>query len=190
MLGFFDLWWNCEPHFTGSLLDAYGVRFAFGITTLLPWLAPTVVGLVKEQPMFNTTREKNLLFVGFTLEFLVCVELVTSISSLLSVGLYNGFMKNVPLWKIFLTTTLLGSALGITQVFLVTRLNQMFGISDEWFAIGDSLTHCFESDFFMPVILLVARLCPEGMETTLFAILMSLSNDGSVVGWGGGEYSK
>jgi hypothetical protein len=52
---------------------------------------------------------------GFTPEFLGRVKLVTSIASLLGVGLYNGFLKNVPLRKIFLGTTILGSALGMTQ---------------------------------------------------------------------------
>jgi MFS family permease len=35
---------------------------------------------------------------------------------------------------------------------------------------------------FMPVLVLAARLCPEGMEATLFATLMSVSNGGSVLG--------
>ncbi|TKY51172.1 Folate-biopterin transporter 1 [Spatholobus suberectus] len=120
---------------------------------------------------------------GFTPEFLGRVKLVTSIASLLGVGLYNGFLKNVPLRKIFLATTLLGSALGMTQVFLITGLNREFGISDEWFAIGDSLILTVLSQAsFMPVLVLAARLCPEGMEATLFATLMSVSNGGSVVG--------
>jgi hypothetical protein len=76
---------------------------------------------------------------GFTPEFLGRVKLVTSIASLLGVGLYNYFLKAVPLRKIFLATTIIGSALGMTQVLLVTGLNRQFGISDEWFSIGDSL---------------------------------------------------
>ena len=55
---------------------------------------------------------------GFTPEFLGRVKLVTSIASLLGVGLYNGFLKNVPLRKIFLGTTVAGTALGLTQVLL------------------------------------------------------------------------
>ena len=53
---------------------------------------------------------------GFTPEFLGRVKLVTSIASLVGVGLYNGFLKNVPLQKIFLATTISGTALGMTQV--------------------------------------------------------------------------
>jgi hypothetical protein len=64
---------------------------------------------------------------------------VTSIASLLGVGLYNGFLKTVPLRKIFLVTTIFGTGLGMTQVILVSGFNRQLGISDEWFAIGDSL---------------------------------------------------
>ncbi|KAI4345654.1 hypothetical protein L6164_012754 [Bauhinia variegata] len=120
---------------------------------------------------------------GFTPEFLGRVKFVTSIASLVGVGIYNGFLKNVPLQKIFLVTTIIGSGLGMTQVFLVTGLNRKFGISDEWFAIGDSLIlTVLGQASFMPVLVLAARLCPEGMEATLFATLMSVSNGGSVLG--------
>ncbi|KAJ0034954.1 hypothetical protein Pint_24793 [Pistacia integerrima] len=224
-----------SSYFSGSLVDAYGVRFVFGVTALLPLLTSGVAVLVQEQrvvgpawgqnlplggPGFLESSKQNIiqlwgavkqpnvflptLFIflwqatphsesamfyfttnklGFTPEFLGRVKLVTSIASLLGVGLYNGFLKNVPLRKIFLGTTIIGTALGMTQVFLVTGLNRKFGISDEWFAIGDSLIITVLSQAsFMPVLVLAARLCPEGMEATLFATLMSISNGGSVLG--------
>lgn len=34
----------------------------------------------------------------------------------------------------------------------------------------------------MPVLVLAAKICPNGMEATLFATLMSVSNGGSVLG--------
>lgn len=34
----------------------------------------------------------------------------------------------------------------------------------------------------MPILVLAARICPEGMEATLFATLMSIFNGGSLVG--------
>lgn len=34
----------------------------------------------------------------------------------------------------------------------------------------------------MPVLVLAARLCPQGMEATLFATLMSILNGGSLLG--------
>lgn len=224
-----------SSYFSGSLVDAYGVRFVFGVTAMLPLITSAVAVLVKEQRMLGPARAHNVLspspsflessrehiielwkavkqpnvflptlFVflwqatphsdsamfyfttnklGFTPEFLGRVKLVTSVASLLGVGLYNGFLKNVPLRRIFLATTILGTTLGMTQVLLVTGLNREFGINDEWFSIGDSLILTVLSQAsFMPVLVLAARLCPEGMEATLFATLMSISNGGSVLG--------
>ncbi|KAK6913954.1 Biopterin transporter family [Dillenia turbinata] len=224
-----------SSYFSGSLVDAYGVRFVFGVTALLPLITSAVAVLVKEKPMlgqargpyisstannfiesakqnlfqlWDAVREPNVflptLFIflwqatpqsdsamfffttnklGFTPEFLGRVKLVTSVASLIGVGLYNGFLKNVPLRKIFLVTTIIGAALGMTQVLLVTGLNRHLGISDEWFAVGDNLIiTVLGQASFMPVLVLAARICPEGMEATLFATLMSISNGGSVLG--------
>ncbi|CAN6547967.1 unnamed protein product [Malus baccata var. baccata] len=224
-----------SSYFSGSLVDAYGVRFVFGVTALLPLMTSAVAIIVNEQPVIDAAKEQNFplagqnlleswkqnvlqlrdavrqpnvffptLFIflwqatphsesamfyfttnklGFTPEFLGRVKLVTSIASLLGVGLYNGFLKTVPLQKTFLVTTVFGSAIGLTQVLLVTGLNRKFGISNEWFAMGDSLVITVLSQAsFMPVLVLAARLCPEGVEATLFATLMSISNAGSVLG--------
>ncbi|XP_068333445.1 folate-biopterin transporter 1, chloroplastic-like [Pyrus communis] len=224
-----------SSYFSGSLVDAYGVRFVFGLTALLPLMTSAVSILVNEQPvigaskgpnfplaghnlfdswkknvlqLWDAVRQPNVFFptlfiflwqatphsesamfyfttnkLGFTPEFLGRVKLVTSVASLLGVGLYNGFLKTVPLRKTFVVTTVFGSAIGLTQVLLVTGLNRKFGISDEWFSIGDSLAITVLSQAsFMPVLVLAARLCPEGVEATLFATLMSISNAGSVLG--------
>ncbi|CAN0856954.1 Folate-biopterin transporter 1, chloroplastic [Linum grandiflorum] len=224
-----------SSYFSGSLVDAYGVRFVFGVTALLPLITSAVAVLVKEQPVHVSSRGNNptlagpgflenskhhviqlwgavkqpnvflpTLFIflwqstphsdsamfyfttnklGFTPEFLGRVKLVTSVASLAGVGLYNGFLKNVSFRKIFLGTTIIGTALGMTQVLLVTGFNRKLGISDEWFAIGDSLIlTVLGQASFMPVLVLAAKLCPEGMEATLFATLMSVSNGGSVLG--------
>ncbi|EYU41473.1 hypothetical protein MIMGU_mgv1a005686mg [Erythranthe guttata] len=198
-----------SSYFSGSFVGAYGVRFVFGLTALLPLITSAVSVLVKEQPIRGqnmgqpnvflptlfiflwqaTPQSDSAMFyfttnkLGFTPEFLGRVKLVTSIASLLGVGLYNGFLKTVRLRKIFLVTTIIGSALGMTQVLLVTGLNRQLGINDEWFAMGDSLIITVLGQVsFMPVLVLAAKICPEGMEATLFATLMSISNGGSVLG--------
>ncbi|KAI5013630.1 hypothetical protein ZWY2020_037143 [Hordeum vulgare] len=222
-----------SAYFSGSLVDAYGVRFVFGVTAFLPLMTSAVAVLVNEhrlipgehamsvsgsgfiessiqhiKQLWTSVKQPNIflptLFIflwqatphsesamfffitnklGFTPEFLGRVKLVTSIASLLGVGIYNHFLKAVHLRKIFLVTTIIGSALGMTQVLLVTGLNRQFGISDEWFSIGDSLIiTVLGQAAFMPVLVLAAKLCPPGMEATLFATLMSISNAGSVTG--------
>jgi hypothetical protein len=77
----------------------------------------------------------------------------------------------------------MGTVLGLTQLLLVTGINQSLGISNEWFSIGDSLVLTVLGQVsFMPILVLAARLCPPGVEATLFATLMSISNGGAVLG--------
>lgn len=71
----------------------------------------------------------------------------------------------------------------MTQLMLITGYNEKLGISNEVFALGDSaLLTVLGQVSFMPVLVLAARLCPEGVEATLFATLMSLLNGGSFLG--------
>jgi hypothetical protein len=72
-------------------------------------------------------------------EFLGRVRLVTAVASLVGVGIYNSYLKHVSLQKMFFWSTIVGTGLGLTQLMLVTGMNQILGISDQWFSIGDSL---------------------------------------------------
>lgn len=81
----------------------------------------------------------------------------------------------VPLRKMFFWTAILGAGLGLTQLALITGFNRQLGLSDELFALGDSaILTVLGQVSFMPVLVLAARLCPEGVEATLFATLSKL----------------
>lgn len=121
---------------------------------------------------FFTTNE-----LGFRPEFLGRVRLVTSVASLLGVWLFQRFLKSVPIRRIFLWSTLLSTGLGMTTLLLVTHANRSLGIDDHWFSLGDSLILTVMGQIaYMPVLVLAAKLCPPGIEATLFALLMSVSN--------------
>lgn len=120
---------------------------------------------------------------GFTTEFLGRIQLLASVASLIGVGVYNGLLKDVELKKIFTWTAVLGTLLGLTQLMLITGVNRTLGISDQVFALGDSaLLTVLGQVSFMPVLVLAAKLCPTGVEATLFATLMSMLNGGSFLG--------
>eukprot|EP01047_Picozoa_sp_COSAG01_P112489 COSAG01_NODE_41240_length_454_cov_0.583099_1_plen_97_part_00 len=65
----------------------------------------------------------------------------------------------------------------------VSRWNLAIGIPDTMMMFGDD---CFGSIIgrlnMMPMMILAAKLCPPGVEATLFALNMGLSNFGSTVG--------
>jgi folate/biopterin transporter len=121
---------------------------------------------------FFTTNELH-----FEPEFLGRVHLVTSIASLAGVWIFQRFLKTVPFRVIFGWSTLLSSVLGMTMLLLVTHTNRAIGIDDHWFSLGDSLILTVMGKIaYMPVLVLAARLCPQGVEATFFALLMSVTN--------------
>jgi folate/biopterin transporter len=114
---------------------------------------------------------------GFQPEFLGRVRLVTSIAALVGIWLFQRFFKAVPFRVFFGWTTVISAVLGMTSLLLVTHANRALGISDQWFSLGDSLILTVMGQIaFMPVLVLAARLCPPGIEATLFALLMSVYN--------------
>eukprot|EP00898_Chlorokybus_atmophyticus_P001088 jgi/Chlat1/1980/Chrsp158S00126 len=148
------------------------------------WLPALFVFLWQSTPhaetaMFYFTTNK----LGFGPEFLGRVRLVTNLASLGGVTLYNTSLKDVPLRRILFWTCITGVGVGLTQLVLITGANRSLGISDQWFAMGDTLVITALGQIaFMPILVLAAQLCPDGVEATLFATLMSISNAGGVFG--------
>jgi folate/biopterin transporter len=121
---------------------------------------------------FFTTNE-----LGFKPEFLGRVRLFTSLAALFGAWLYHRFLKSIPFRTILGWSVVFSSLLGMTTLLLVTHINRNFGIDDHWFSIGDSIILTVMGQIaFMPVLVLSARLCPEGIEASLFALLMSIFN--------------
>ena len=118
----------------------------------------------------------------FEPEFLGRVHLVTSFASLAGVWIFQRFLKSIPFRVIFAWSTVLSSILGMTMLLLVTHTNRLLGIDDHWFSLGDSLILTVMGKIvFMQVMVLAARLCPSGVEATLFALLMSVYNSAGTV---------
>lgn len=121
---------------------------------------------------FFTTNE-----LGFNPEFLGRVRLVTSVTALLGIWLFQRFFKAIPFRTIIGWTTVISTLFGMTNLLLVTHANRALGIDDHWFTLGDSAILTVMGQIaFMPVLVLSARLCPAGVEATLFALLMSILN--------------
>jgi len=121
---------------------------------------------------FFTTND-----LGFQPEFLGRVQLITRVATLIGVGIFQQYLRGVPFRTIFAWSTVLSSLLGMSALLLVTHANRTLGISDQWFSLGDSLVLTVMGEVaFMPVLVLAARLCPPGVEATLFALLMSVVN--------------
>ena len=116
-------------------------------------------------------------------EFLGRVKLVTSVAGLAGVVVYNRFLKDVPIKSVLKWSSVAGAVLGMTQLILVNHWNQALGLPDKMFVYGDDVILTVLGQVaFMPTLVLAAKLCPVGVEGTLFALLMSTFNLAGIVG--------
>ncbi|MBF2057554.1 MAG: folate/biopterin family MFS transporter [Cyanobacterium sp. T60_A2020_053] len=152
-------------------------------------LAPVIfVALWQSTPsadsafFFFTTNE-----LGFNAEFLGRVRLITSLASLIGIFCYQKWLKQISFRVMLGWCVVISSLLGLTSLILVNHWNRSLGISDHWFSLGDSLVLTVMGQIaFMPVLVLSARLCPEGIEASFFALLMSIWNLGGLLSHEGG----
>ncbi|MEH2374841.1 folate/biopterin family MFS transporter [Nostoc sp.] len=153
------------------------------ITQKSIWLPTAFIFIWQATPnadsafFFFSTNELH-----FEPEFLGRVHLVTSFASLAGVWIFQRYLKSIPFRVIFAWSTVLSSILGMTMLLLVTHTNRLLNIDDHWFSLGDSLILSVMGKIaFMQVMVLAARLCPSGVEATLFALLMSVFNSAATV---------
>ncbi|MBD2665058.1 folate/biopterin transporter [Richelia sinica FACHB-800] len=118
----------------------------------------------------------------FQPEFLGRVNFFNSIASLIGIWIFQRFLKTIPFRVICGWSILISAALRMTMLLLVTHTNRTIGIDDHWFILGDSLVLAAMGQIaFMPIMVLAARICPLGLEATLFALLMSIFNLGGTI---------
>jgi folate/biopterin transporter len=167
-----------ETPSTWSIVSEQVRQLRVAVTQRAIWLPAAFIFIWQATPtadsafFFFTTNE-----LGFEPEFLGRVRLVTSVAALVGIWLFQRFFKTVPFRTIFGWTTVISAGLGMTALLLVTHINRTIGIDDYWFSLGDSLVLTVMGEIaYMPVLVLAARLCPPGIEATLFALMMSVLN--------------
>ncbi|MEM1309233.1 MAG: folate/biopterin family MFS transporter [Cyanobacteria bacterium P01_H01_bin.153] len=175
-------WWIAEDPVTETstwkVIGGQIKQLKAAVSQRAIWMPALFIFLWQATPtadsafFFFTTND-----LGFQPEFLGRVRLVTSIAALVGIGIFQRFLKAVPFRTIFAWSTVLSTVFGFTMLLLVTHTNRTIGIGDEWFSLGDSLILTVMGEIsFMPVLVLSARICPPGVEATLFALLMSILN--------------
>jgi MFS family permease len=105
---------------------------------------------------------------------------VTSYAFLaIGVVIYYRFFRYTSFRRIFLGSQILLALIYCTDYILIKRWNVSIGISDVWFLFaGAAFTDIAQRLNAMPFLVMAGQLCPENMEATFFAMLMSLSNQG------------
>jgi folate/biopterin transporter len=124
---------------------------------------------------------------GFTANEFGMLDIMGYIVSIAGTFIYKRFLRNVSFPKIFFWALFLSFVLENTLLLLVLHTNREMGIPDFVFALIERIVITLVGQFIsMPMVVLGARVCPVGVEGTLYALLMSITNMGDVVSseWG------
>lgn len=123
----------------------------------------------------------------FSKSFLGFISTVGSVTLLGTTALYNASFRDMPFRKMFFRIQLASALVSLAEFVLVSRLNLSLGIGDRFFIFGDEILSDVVARLkHMPSLVLCAKICPPGIEGTMFALLMSIYNfSWSIASYGG-----
>jgi hypothetical protein len=111
------------------------------------------------------------------------VNAVGYLAMFIGVAGFNHWCQSQTFRKMFLWPQVTSSFIGLLDIIVVSRVNLRMHIPDQAFVLSDeALTDAISKLQLMPMLVLSSRLCPIGIEGTVFAFLMSVSNFGSTSG--------
>jgi len=107
---------------------------------------------------------------------------VVGVVSLLGIFSYQRYFSHWSYRSLLVTTNILLSLLHLLDIVLFTRTNLRIGLPDRVFVLGASaLTVVVGQWFWMPQVVMLAGLCPKGMEASMYALLAGCHNFGMIV---------
>ena len=102
---------------------------------------------------------------------------------LAGIVLYNAYLSDWSYRKVFVLGHCVTFGANLLDFVWVSRWNVSLGVDDRAFLLGLDVVQPVVSKIAnMPSYVLAAKVCPAGVEATLFALLMGLSNFGSTIG--------
>ncbi|CAI5993983.1 unnamed protein product [Closterium sp. NIES-64] len=111
----------------------------------------------------------------FSKDFMGVVFAMGRVGLLIGVFIYHRCFKAASYRTLLFFTLLLLFVTGFLDLVIITRVNITLGIPDHFFVLGDTaISDAVRRLELMPILVLAARLCPPGIEATLFAFCMSL----------------
>ena len=110
------------------------------------------------------------------------VGVVTTLSQAAGATLYRCFLKRLRLRPLFASIVAASSLLQLTQLVLIERVNVAVGVPDVAFVLGDDAVLEVSRELLaMPMMVMMAALCPDGAASTVFALLTSVQMAGATL---------
>ena len=166
-----DLWMKLKAAMNKDLLMAIGFMFL--------WRATPNSG--------GSLNYYEIDVLGFTPEFFGRLSLIGSVMGIVGVVIFRKTLLTMSLRRLFFWVMMLSVILSLPTIGLVYGWYKPLGVSPQFFAMADTFISGPLSEIgFLPLLVLAARLCPAGIEATMFALLASIMNIGLAVSDMGG----
>ena len=113
--------------------------------------------------------------------FTVYTSIVGQCSGIIGIWLFNIFFSKGSLRKAFWISSMISSLGSFFDYAIVKRWNvDYLSIPDKaFYMFGDAVLESIVGMMaYMPSVVLIAKMCPKNLETTMFAILASFNNLG------------
>lgn len=123
----------------------------------------------------------------FTPDEFGTLDVLGHLVAIVGTYIYKRYLREVAFRKILGIALFTSFLLSNSLLLLVLHVNRTMGIPDFVFALIERIVITLVGQFItMPMVVMGARICPVGVEGTLYALLMSITNIGGVVGeeWG------
>ncbi|CCW71400.1 unnamed protein product [Phytomonas sp. Hart1] len=120
---------------------------------------------------------------SLTFKYTVC-SIVANIANLTGIWVFKHFLSKSNYRKITIITTVVLVPCVLPEVIMLKRWNVKIGIPDHLFYIGTStiIIPLINMLAWIPISLLLSRLCPRGSESTVYALITGFSNLGYTTG--------
>lgn len=126
---------------------------------------------------------------GFDPEFFGRLSLISHAMSIVGVLMFRKFLLNISLRTLFFWIIIASVILSLPTIGLVYGWYEYVGMSPRFFALADTFISAPLTEIaFLPLLVLTARLCPKGIEATMFAVLASIMNIGLALSDLGGAW--
>jgi folate/biopterin transporter len=126
---------------------------------------------VKDAPHFSMTF------------FVTWSQIAGAVASLAAVAIFQGCLQGWRLRPLFWVSTVVRCAAACVDLLIINRLNVAAGIPDEVaYMLGNNVAAAVAEQLdLMPAVVLTSKLCPPGMEATVYAVLAGFQNFGGSV---------
>ncbi len=125
----------------------------------------------------------------FTPQFFGTLSLVSNVTAIVGILFFRKFLLSLSIKKLLFWVVVLSVVLSLPSLALVYGWYKFVGLSPQFFALADTaIGGVLQEIGFLPLLVLAARLCPKGIEATMFALLASIMNIGLAVSDLGGAW--